>query len=45
MVWGGISLEARMNIVILSNDSVTADRHIGDILQPEVIPCATYNRS
>lgn len=40
MVWGGISIEARTELVIVDRGALTADRYIRDILEPQVIPFA-----
>lgn len=42
MVWGGISLEARTELVIIQGGRLTADRYITDILEPHVIPYAPF---
>jgi len=42
MFWGGISLTARTDLVVINNGSLTADRYIREILQDHVIPFAPY---
>lgn len=42
MVWGGICLEARTELVVIDNGALTADRYIRDILQDHVVPFAPY---
>lgn len=42
MVWGGISLEARTELVLIQGGRLTADRYITDILEPHVIPYAPF---
>lgn len=42
MVWGGISLMARTELVVLQGGRLTADRYITDILEPHVVPYAPF---
>ena len=38
MVWGGIGLGARTELVVIDGGTLTADRYITDILQDHVVP-------
>ena len=38
MVWGGISLEARTDLVILQGGNINADRYIRECLEQHVVP-------
>jgi transposase len=40
MVWGGISIEARTELVVVNGGAMTADRYIRDIIEPHVVPFA-----
>jgi transposase len=40
MIWGGISLNGRTDLVILGGPSLNAERYIEDILQDHVVPIA-----
>jgi hypothetical protein len=40
MVWGGISMEARTELVVVNGGAMTANRYIRDILEPHVVPFA-----
>jgi transposase len=42
MVWGGISLEGRTELVIVNQGRLTADRYVTTILEPHVVPYAPY---
>lgn len=42
MVWGGISFEARTNLVIMNGGGMTADRYIREVLEPHVVPFAPF---
>jgi transposase len=42
MVWGGISLEARTELVIVERSSITARRYITECLQDHVVPYAEF---
>lgn len=42
MVWGGISLGARTELVFIENGSLTALRYISEILEPHVMPFAPF---
>jgi len=42
MVWGGICLGARTELVVVDGGALTADRYIRDILQDHVVPFAPY---
>lgn len=42
MVWGGICLGARTELVVIDGGALTADRYIRDILQDHVIPFAPF---
>lgn len=42
MVWGGISLTARTDLVVIQNGTVTAERYILEILEQHVVPFAPY---
>lgn len=42
MVWGGISLTARTELVSLAGGSLTSRRYITDILSEHVVPFAPY---
>lgn len=42
MVWGGISLEGRTDLVLLNDGRLTAHRYITDILEPHVVPFAPF---
>ena len=42
MVWGGISLDGRTELVIVDGGRVTAHRYITEILDPHVIPYAPF---
>jgi hypothetical protein len=42
MVWGGISMEAPTELVVVNGGAMTADRYIRDILEPHVVPFAPF---
>ncbi|KAH0817249.1 hypothetical protein GEV33_005542 [Tenebrio molitor] len=42
MVWGGTSMEARTELVVVNGGAMTANRYIRDILEPHVLPFATF---
>lgn len=42
MVWGGISTDARTDLVVVTGGRMTADRYIRDILEPHVVPYAPF---
>lgn len=42
MVWGGVSFEARTDLVIVNRGAMTADRYIRDVLEPYVVPFAPF---
>ena len=42
MVWGGISLEARTDLVIMERGTITALRYITDCLIDHVVPYAPF---
>lgn len=42
MVWGGISLTGRTELVVINNGSLTAERYILEILDQHVMPFAPY---
>lgn len=42
MVWGGICLGGRTELVIIENGSLTAQRYVTDILEPHVMPFAPF---
>lgn len=42
IVWGGISLTARTDLVVLNSGNLNAERHILDILQEHVVAFAPY---
>jgi hypothetical protein len=42
MVWGGISMEARTELVVVNGGAMTANRYIRDILEPHVVPFAPF---
>lgn len=42
MVWGGICLGARTELVIVDGGALTAQRYITDILEPHVVPFAPF---
>lgn len=42
MVWGGISLTSRTDLVVLNNGNLNAERYILDILEQHVVPYAPY---
>lgn len=42
MLWGGISLRGRTELVPVNRGTMTADRYIRDILQQHVIPYAPF---
>lgn len=41
-VWGGISLTARTDLVVIHNETVLAERFMLEILDQHVIPFAPY---
>jgi hypothetical protein len=42
MVWGGISMEARTELVVVNGGAMTANKYIRDILEPHVVPFAPF---
>jgi transposase len=40
MVWGGITVNTRTDLVVIRNGGLTARRYIDEILKPQVIPRA-----
>ena len=42
MVWGGISMEARTDLVIVGGGAMTANRYVRDVLVPHVTPFAPF---
>jgi transposase len=42
MVWGGISLDARTDLVFVENGAMTAHRYILECLEPHVVPYAPF---
>jgi len=42
MVWAGVSLHARTNLVLIENGSLTAERYINQCLAEHVIPYAEF---
>jgi hypothetical protein len=42
MVWDGISMEARTELVVVNGGAMTANRYIRDILEPRVVPFAPF---
>jgi hypothetical protein len=42
MVWGGITLEARTELVVIPRGSITAVTYIANILEPHVMPLAPF---
>ena len=42
MVWGGISLTARIDLVVVDNGAMQADKYIRNILEEHVVPFAPY---
>lgn len=40
MVWGGISISGRTELVILNGGTITAQRYIEEVIRPHVIPYA-----
>lgn len=42
MVWGGICLGARTELVAIISDALTADMYIRDVLQYRMIPFASH---
>jgi transposase len=42
MVWGGISMEARTELVVVNGGAMTANRYTRDILEPHVVPFAPF---
>jgi hypothetical protein len=42
MVWGGISMEASIELVVVNRGAMTANRYIKDILEPHVVPFAPF---
>lgn len=42
MVWGGITLESRTELVIIENGSLNAARYVTDILEQHVLPHALF---
>lgn len=42
MVWGGINTQARTELIIVQNGSLTAIRYIEEILQEAVVPFAPF---
>lgn len=42
MLWGGISLRGRTELVVVNQGTMTADRYIRDILEEHVVPYAPF---
>jgi hypothetical protein len=42
MVWGGIRMEARTELVVVNGGAMTANRYTRDILEPHVVPFALF---
>jgi hypothetical protein len=42
MIWGGISTEARTELVVVNEGAMTANRYTRDILEPHVVPFAAF---
>lgn len=42
MVWGGICLGARTELVLIENGSLTAHRYVTEVLEPHVMPFAPF---
>jgi hypothetical protein len=42
MVWGGISMEARTELVVVNGGAMTANRYIREILEPHDAPFAPF---
>ena len=42
MVWGGVSMEARTELILLEGGAMNADRYIREILESHVIPFAPF---
>lgn len=42
MVWGGICVGARTDLVVIDGGSLTAHRYITDVLEPHVMPFAPF---
>lgn len=42
MVWGGICVGARTDLVVIDGGSLTAHRYITDVLEPHVMPIAPF---
>lgn len=42
MVWGGIGVEARTELVVVHGNRLNSDRYIRDILEPHVVPFAPF---
>lgn len=42
LVWGGVSMDARTDLVFIENGSLTAERYIEEILLPHVLPYAPF---
>jgi hypothetical protein len=42
MVWGGISMEACPELVVVNGGAMTANRYITNILEPHVVPFAPF---
>lgn len=42
MVWGGICLGARTDLVLIENGSLTAQQYVTEILEPYVMPFAPF---
>jgi hypothetical protein len=42
MLWGGIRMEARTELVVVNGGAMTANRYTRDILEPHVVPFALF---
>jgi hypothetical protein len=42
MVWSGISTDARTELVMVNGKAMAANRYIRDILEPHVVPFASF---
>jgi hypothetical protein len=42
MVWSGISTDARIELVMVNGKAMAANRYIRDILEPHVVPFASF---
>lgn len=42
MVWGGVQLDSRTDLLIVDGGAMTADRYIRQVLEPHVVPFAPF---